>query len=286
MKIILYLCLFSLFLLFIIKDTLSYLPDGFLHIYILDIGQGDSTLIETPEGRYILIDAGEDSYKLQTELQKIIPWYKKSLDIIILTHPDKDHYYGFTDMEKTYTPKLTLLSNILKEAQYSVLVENLSKVSPISFVDSTTDLQIEDISLDALSPFTKKYSKNYEIINNGSLTYKLQYKDFSMLLTADIETETIEILTTLYGTYLDSNILKASHHGSKNGYTDTFLKYISPEYTTISAGLNNKYGHPNKETLSALEKIKSIPLNTIELGTIHIKTDGKTIEICRELPIC
>jgi len=288
MKFIPYFILITLFLSYTIYDTSKNTPDGFLHIYILDVGQGDSTLIQTPKGKYILVDAGEDSYKLQTELQKIIPWFQKSIDILFITHPHEDHYYGFFDLEKRYTPNLTFFPPTHSSNSFKELLTNLNPISNMVISNIHTDLLLEkNILIDTLFPVSKE-SKYFKNTNNGSLVHKLIYKNFSMLLTGDAEHETIEYLLNLYPkTIFKSTVLKAAHHGSKTGFTNEFLKAVSPQITTISAGMNNKFNHPDQETINALQEIQTQIIGTKEKGTIEIITNGKWIEICyKKTKVC
>lgn len=279
-KIILYSLFIISFLSFVIYDSVSQAADGLLHIYILDIDQGDSSLIQTPEGKHILIDAGPNSYILQEHLQEILPWYKDSLEFLIITHPHEDHYAGFFDLENRYHPEFILLPNAKNSGSFRDFVETIKEHSVLSFGNYENDFQLgKNLFLDTLYPLSKKYSQ-YKNLNNSSIVQKLSFHNFSMLFTGDIEREGIELLNSFYGKELQSSILKASHHGSNNGWDKEFLVNTSPLYTTISSGRDNKYNHPHEETLEALQTSNSEILSTQELGNIEIITDGFFLQIC------
>ncbi len=294
-KTLTYLIITIVFLTYIIYDTQNHLPDGLLHIYVLDIGTGDATLIQTPQGKYILIDAGPDSYVLQSQLQNILPWHRKYLDFLFITHPHADHYYGFFDLENTYKPKGVGITNGLYKGPYPEWIKTMNEIHSckyarscvstgggITFLNHDNDFIFENkLNFNTLYPISDKYSKDYKNINNSSLVQKLSYKNFSMLFTGDIEEDGLDLLTKLYKENLKSTILKASHHGSKNGITDDFLKYTDPSLFTISTGENNTHGHPSPETINKLDELNIPYLITASEGTIEIITDGNEYQICK-----
>lgn len=263
----------------------SSMPDGLLHIYTLDIGQGDSFLIQTPEGKHILIDAGADATKIIEELQENMPWYKKSLDIAIISHPDKDHYFGFWEVMKKYPPQTLCIGSIIRDGEYKEFIESAKKKSKIIFLSHDKDFMIEkDMLLETLLPLLKKTNQYYDNINDGSIIQKLKYKNISMLFTGDLEVDGIQLLTQIYQEYLKSDILKVSHHGAKNGTNQKLLKAVQPKYAIISAGVNNRYNHPHPNTIDFLEKNNIQYFDTIQFKNIEIISDGNFIEI-KYLPI-
>lgn len=270
---------FTTIIFFIIYDSYKALPDGLLHIYFLDVGQGDATLIQTPQGKYILIDAGKDTAKLEKHLDKILPWFQKKLDLLIITHPDKDHYYGMTDILHKFNPKQVFLPSIQKQSsQYKNFIEKAQIHSHIQFIDTSDDLYIENnIFMNTLLPLTAQTSQHYKNHNNGSIVQQLIYNNISILFTGDLEKEGVEMITKLYKKSLKSNILKVSHHGAENGTTEDFMEYVKPSLATISAGENNSYGHPRQEVLDILTQNNTTFYNTADFGTIEIITNGNNI---------
>lgn len=271
----------ALTLTYFIYSSLQTRPDGLLHIYVLDIGQGDATLIQTPNGKRILIDTGPSPQALEKALGEILPSYSKSIDVLSLSHSDKDHAFGILGLEDTFRPKLTILSQVLAKTQYKTIIKNLRAISPIFFASSQQDLWFgTEIKLDTLYPFSYGTGSIYEPTNDGSIIQKLTYKDFSMLFTGDIGKKPLEALTNIYHEALRSTVLKMPHHGSKNNWIENFLTTVQAPITTISSGKNNSYHHPSPETIDELKKLKTHIYDTQELGTIELKTDGHFLEIC------
>jgi competence protein ComEC len=276
---IVFIFFFTLSVLFLAIDTSKFKEDGLLHIYVLDIGQGDSSLIQTPTGELILIDAGPDPLLLQQQLEKILPWYTRSIDMLVISHYHQDHFAGYVDLFKKYPPRIVFLPPHLAKSYVGKWISQLSETSDIVFAMSQRDWLYTGLFIDTLLPVRASSARVYKNINNGSIVQQLVYGDFEMLFMGDIEEEGIRVLTDLYGEQLQSDIMKASHHGSENGWTHTLYRLVQPAFVTISSGLNNTYNHPHEVTLRKLQK-ESIPYkNTAEFGMIHIVSDGKTFWI-------
>lgn len=266
---------FALSVLFLVIDTNKSQQDGLLHIYVLDIGQGDSSLIQLPTGEIILIDAGPDPLALQQQLEMLLPWYIRKIDIFVISHFHQDHFGGYIDLYKKYPPQVVMIPPHLTHSFVHEWVEDVYKDSLIVFGESKSDLRYGNVFVDTLFPLTVDTAKTYQNINNGSIVQQLIYGDFEMLFMGDIEEEGIRVLTNLYGEQLHSDIMKASHHGSENGWTHSLYRLVQPSFVTISAGLNNTYYHPHEITLRKLEKESISYQITAESGMIHIVSDGK-----------
>ena len=261
-------------------ETINMQADGLLHIFVLDIGQGDSTLIKTPNGKYILIDVGSNSYKLESELQKYIPWYNRSIDLLVFSHPHADHFAGYFSLEKKYPAFITLISSTLNDNSFKSLFKQLEESSNLVISDSSKDWYIDNVKLDTLYPVNQSTSLHHKNVNLGSIVQKLTYKNFDMLFTGDLEKEGLDLLADLYENNLQSEFLKAPHHGSRNGWSEEFLKVVLPKEVTISAGLNNRHGHPHQEFLDAKKRYNVKIHNTAKLGTIEIITNGLWYQLC------
>jgi competence protein ComEC len=258
-----------------------------LKVYFLDVGQGDAIFIETPNKTQVLIDAGENQ-KIIRELSEIMSFFDRTIDIIIATHGDSDHVGGFPEVIRRFEIKNYFDSGVENNnelnSEIKLLIQNEKniKVQKIKRGDKITlDLE-NNINLEILWP-----PENYEIddSNERSIVARLNYNQISFLLTGDagIETEKklIENLATATN-ILDVDILKAGHHGSKNSSGLEFLEKISPKITIISAGVDNKFGHPHQEVLDNLNKINSEIKNTAEDGRILIESDGENFWIKQE----
>jgi competence protein ComEC len=260
-----------------------------LKVYFLNVGQGDSILIETPNGTQTIIDAGPNN-KIINELSEVMPFFDRTLDIIIPTHSDLDHVAGFPEILRRFNIKNYYDSGFVDnddlntEIKLLVQNENGINVKKISRGDNIILDQEHDISLEILWPGADYETKDN---NNRSIVARLDYGETSFLFTGDAGIEIEKILlenSTIKNSsateinnsrnILDVDILKAGHHGSKTASSLEFLEKVTPELTIISAGKDNRFGHPNQEVLDNLNKINSQIKNTAEVGRILIKSDG------------
>ncbi len=251
---------------------------AFLTVAFLNIGQGDSIFIEAPNGNQIVIDGGPDG-SLLAELGKVMPFYDKSLDMIVVTNPDKDHYAGFIDVMNQYkvgavlepgthsaTPTYALFQQTAKE---HTIPELVAKKGMRFVLDAKRGIYLEIL-------FPDQDVSNWKS-NDGSTVAKLVYGETSILLTGDSTTRTEGIVMRDFTeAQLQSDILKVGHHGSKTSSSEAFVKAVAPELAVISAGYNNSYGLPKQEILDRLKKMNVPTLVTYQEGTIIMQSDGKT----------
>jgi len=246
---------------------------------VLDVGQGDAIFIESPTGVQILIDAGS-SRKVLGELSKVMPMFDRSLDTIFMTHPDQDHIGGFIDVLKNYSVGAVFESGISGSSKtfQNLKKEIENKKIPDFLARRGTNLDIGGGAFINIL-FPDRDVSNWES-NEGSIVSKLSYGNNSIMLTGDapIKTEKI-ILSENSAEVLHSEFLKVGHHGSRTSSSLDFLKAISPKYSLISVGLDNKYGHPHKEVLGFLNNLGIQVFRTDQLGQIKIKCDK--IEPCK-----
>jgi len=250
--------------------------DTRLQVHFIDVGQGDSTLIISPNGRTMLIDAGDNS-----KGSEVISYLKRKgiskIDILIGTHPDADHIGGLDDVIEAfdigefYLPK----KNHTTKTYESVLLAAKSK--ELTIKEGYADREInydKNIKLKILSPIK---SKDYGSDNNlYSIVVKLDYNQASFLFMGDAEYKNeYDILAS--SDNLKSDVVKLGHHGSHSSTSLEFLNAVAPSAAVVSCGYKNKYSHPHKEVLDLLETT-NIPLyRTDEQGDIIFRTDGKTI---------
>jgi len=267
LKITLVLLIFNLFnwllIFFFLKQNLA-------KINFLNVGQGDSELINTPIAN-ILIDAGP-SKKVLEELKKVMPFYDNYLDIVIISHPNIDHFLGLFDILKTYKVRAVILSNIsypLKD--YQNLIKELQErnIPLIKGVKGVTinlgkDQKITILSPDKLNSFS---------FNQDSIVCSYTNKISEVLFLGDIdsrkEKEILKYLNSLKYLY---RILKVAHHGSKNATSEDFLKEFQPNFAIIEVGKNN-YSHPHISVLERLEKFKIKTFRTDLDGLIQFSFD-------------
>ncbi|MBT4917481.1 MBL fold metallo-hydrolase [Candidatus Peregrinibacteria bacterium] len=231
------------------------LPDEQLHVFFLNVGQGDSTFIVTPENHQILIDGGPKNNVL-TELDAVIPYYDQTIDMLILTHPDADHVDGFAEVVKRYQVENILLTAIENSnpAYQELLKEIYNQDINIIIAQSGIDFKLGEVVIDVLHPIESIEGAHFETPNDSSIVLKLFYKGNRILLTGDIEKEgEVELIGG--NSDIEADVLKVAHHGSKTSSTIEFLKLVSPSYAIIQSEKDNKFGHPNVETLDALIKV-------------------------------
>lgn len=272
----------SLFLIFILLTSIflhytSYsIPNENFIVHYIDVGQGDSALIQS-NGKNLLIDAGTPE-----STKPLVKYLKnlgiKKLDFIIATHPHADHIGGMESIIKKFdvdyfcAPKVTENTDIFKDMVTALKEKNIT----INTISKSKSLPIdlgENTKIELYSPT----DKTYENLNNYSPILKIYYGETSFLFTGDAETEA-EIEAVKSNKNLKSDVLKVGHHGSTTSSTDYFLKEVSPEIAIISSGLDNSYGHPAKEILKKLYSYKTKIFRTDEDGTIILTSDGKSIK--------
>lgn len=243
----------------------------------LDIGQGDAIFIETQNGNQILIDGGPNK-KILEELGKIMPFYDRKIDALILTHSHNDHLNGLIEVLKNYKVSMVLESGTGDGKSYEEFEKIIKEREvPRFFIKRGTKLDMgSGTRLKILHPAVN--TKNGEIHDQMAVS-KLEYGKNSFLFTGDAEENVENYLALTQKENLKSQVLKAGHHGSRTSTSEKFLGWVSPEIAIISVGEKNKYGHPHKEILDRLNKFGVQIFRTDEEGTIKIKGDGENINI-------
>lgn len=267
---------FILFLL-IINITIFYLifclSNNTLKVSFLDVGQGDAIFIETPNGRQMLIDGGSNASVLR-ELGKVMPFYDRSIDVLVATHADQDHIGGLVEVLRRFKVDLFIQTNTTSTSAFYLELENIIKNKNIK---EEIIISPEIISLGGGAEFDiifpDKNTAGWKT-NDASIVGKLTYGSNSFLLTGDSPQKIEKYLVSKYGEFLKSDVLKAGHHGSKTSSSEIFIKTVSPTYTIISAGLNNRYGHPSPESLAIFNSFQEKILQTLGVGMIKFKSDG------------
>lgn len=254
----------------------TYGYNGSLKVYFLNVGQGDASFIETPEHIQVLIDGGPDSSVL-SELSSVMPFYDRKIDILILSHPQKDHIFGLVEVLKRYEVGNVVFTSIeYKNSAYDefkkiVEEKNINKIE----ARAGTQIKIGQYAfLDILYPFEDMSGKLVGNPNDVSIAVKLNFLGKEFFFAGDAELkEEVELVNS--GEDVDIDVLKVSHHGSKTSSSELFLEKTTPEIAVISVGKNNSYGHPHQEVLERFENIKT--LRTDINGRIQVTTDGLSL---------
>ena len=252
-----------------------------VEVVFLDIGQGDSILIKTKYNQQILIDGGPDN-KVLDRLGRNLPFYDHDLDIVIATHPDAEHVAGLVSVPERYKVGLFLGGGLVHDtAIYKALGEMVQqKQIPARFVASRQVYDLGDnLFLDILYPNTSFVGQDIKDNNNASIIAKLTDGEVDYLFTGDATVETESELIKAYGAYLNSEILKVGHHGSRTSTGDLFLQAVSPEAAVIQVGKQNRYGHPSAVILDRLGALNIPIFRNDELGDIKMVSDGESVEL-------
>lgn len=251
-------------------------------INFVDVGQGDCTLIRT-KSESILIDSGgstDENYDVGKQI--LFPYLMsrkiKTIDFVLISHFDADHCQGLIYILKTIKVKKIIIA---KQPEKVELYNNILKLAKekgteVIIAKKGNIFNIGDIKLKILFPENDFIEENK--INNNAVLCKLVYNKFSMLFTGDLEKPAEEkILKYENINELKSTILKVGHHGSKTSTTDEFLNEVNPKIALIGVGKNNKFNHPNKETIEKLNLKKVIVFRTDKDGEVSIiaNKDGK-----------
>lgn len=257
-------------LVFVWADTQ---PDGLLHLTFLDVGQGDAIFIETPSGRQILIDGGNFPTLLNQYLGQKIPFWDRDLDIIIATHADQDHTNGLPGVFDRYRvgQLITNGSEAGDAESYGAVLNKASEHNvPVHTARAGEVIVVEDgVRLEIIHPGAEVYPER----NENSVSVRLVYGSFTALLTGDAEEEGEQDMVASQ-LPLTALVFKAGHHGSRSSSNTFFLERVQPQIAVVSAGLNNRFGHPHPEVLERLAAAGAVVLNTMDLGSIEVITDG------------
>ena len=265
-------------LLYIIFLSESLKPKEKFRVTFFDVGQGDATLIETPKNLKILIDGGLDN-KISNQIGKHLSFFEKDIDIVVATHDDVDHIFGLVKVLEKYNVKVLFVSlpNSKNELMQKIISIAKSKDVKIVTIEKPGIVKTEDgVIIKFLFPTMNL--DGIEDGNNASVVAQIIYnmganenESVKILLTGDLGINGENYLVDLYGGELKSNILKLGHHGSDTSTGVNFLQHVKPEIAIVSAGANNKFGHPHKPVLDLVSKFGAKVLETSKEGNIHFE---------------
>lgn len=244
------------------------------------MGQGDAILI-TFKNIQVLTDGGPNNNVL-TCLSNNIPFWDREIELVISTHPQKDHYFGLIEVAKRYKLDNFLYNPLDVGSQEYEALESMVGGRGVNLLNPRAGMSIrlDLIYLDILSPSGQIKTESKELKNVDpnvySIVYLLNYGQFKGIFTGDMDPATSESLA-LSWTKGTVNYIKIPHHGSKNGMTEKLLRAFMPRVAVISVGRNNTYGHPHKEILEMLKKYNIKTYRTDLDGEVEVITNGKDI---------
>lgn len=260
--------------------------DNNLEVVFFDVGQGDSIFVETPRGHQILIDGGP-SVDILDKLAGEMPFWDRTLDLVILTHPEKDHLGGLIWVLNRYQVANILWTGILRETKtFGEWQDKLKKEEAnITIAEAGQKIKAGRVQIFILYPFKSLEGEFFkETSNDSSIVSQVLFGETTFLFTGDISKK-VEKELLAREIELSSEVLKVAHHGSKNSTSKEFLKEVSPEIAVISCSKNNPYGHPHENVLRNLENLAIKVLRTDQHGDIKITSDGQHLKFYGGHPI-
>lgn len=262
-------------------------PHDALLVEALDVGQGDSLLLITPDGKTLLVDGGgfgggprqtPQDFDIGEEVVSPALWARgiRHLDVVALSHAHSDHMGGLPAVLRNFHPDALWIGNNPPVAAYRSLIDEARTLNVrLRSLRAGDELTLGAAQVNVLAPFSN-YTPGAEPSNNDSLVLHAAYGGTSVLLEGDAEAPVEQAMLAEPG--LASTLLKVGHHGSVTSTQPEFLARVAPQWAVISCGLHNRYGHPRAEVLAELESAKVRTFTTDSEGAVCFALDGRTVE--------
>jgi len=253
-----------------------YSGDDRLHVYLFDVGQGDSILVKLHDFE-ILVDGGPDS-TIVNHLGSTLPPWDRTIELVILTHPHADHVTGLVDVLERYDVGTVWGTGVIhtSDVYLSFFKKIQEKGIQYQVVKSGDRLENHGLAIDVMYPKESFAQQRLENVNLSSIVTMITYEKFRILLTGDAEEPIQEELVTSDAD-LTAHVLKVPHQGSRDADLPTFLEKVRPLLAVLSVGTNNRYGHPHEEVIQRYEALKISLVRTDRDGTIHLTSDGQAV---------
>jgi competence protein ComEC len=259
------------------------LPDGRLKVAFLDVGQGDAIFVQTPGGVQILVDGGPEGTALLSELGRQMPFWDRTLDLVVLTHPDQDHLTGLIAALERYQVQAVIAREPPIQSDTVAAWQTALEAEGVHVIrgEKGTRIEISDgVTLELLHPDPAAVPADAGNTNNDSLVMRVTYDEMAVLLPGDIEAGVEQELVRA-GAYLRSTVLKVPHHGSDTSTCQAFLDAVSAQVVVISVGAGNTYKLPAEEVMRRLGEIPLV-YRTDQHGTVSISSDGHRLWVQTE----
>lgn len=272
--------------LILLLHFLVSLPDGKLHIVACDVGQGDATYIRFADGSDMLVDGGSND-KVLGCLGKYMPFWDRTIDMLVLTHPEDDHLRGLLSVTERYNVGYFVHSDIRRDTeQYRTLVSRVrERHAQEKVVTSGEYIRVGGASIRVVWPSADRVAavngipaqvlgKSTVSVNEESVVFWLRYGRFDALFPGDFSLSQyhMPVIEGLADEHVE--LLKVPHHGSKFAMDRAFVTWLKPHVAIVSVGSNNTYGHPSEEVQTMLADEQANLLRTDEVGDIEIVSDG------------
>ncbi len=259
---------------------------GKLRVTFLDVGQGDAAVAEFPDGHTLVLDTGPRSDQYDAGERVVAPFLRRrgisTIDLLILSHPHDDHIGGAPYLLEHFTVRRVLESPQSVDAPlFRILEQDLRGEQCV--VDTARKgvclKMFEECRIYVLSPSpdATPAAHDQSSLNDASIVTQIRYKDVSFLFAGDVGQDVEEEMVRQYGSFLHSTLLKVGHHGSLSSSSVGFLDVVHPDYTVVSVGLWNRFGHPSAEVLDRLRRLPSEVCRTDEDGAVMFESDGNVL---------
>ncbi|MEK7530513.1 MAG: ComEC/Rec2 family competence protein [Patescibacteria group bacterium] len=261
----------------------TYEPPKGLSVTFIDVGQGDAILIETPNTQ-VLVDGGPGASVL-TGLGEQLPFWDRTLDAVVATHPDADHIGGLSDVLERYTVSTIVepgINNTTRAWGSFVDAANNEVLAGAGHTVASSGMRLNlggGAYADILYP--DHDVSEIDDTNSGSIVLHVVYGDTSFMLTGDAPTVVEQALFLQYGYGLDSDVLKAGHHGSRTSSSADFVESVSPRYAVFSRGCDNSYGHPHEEVIALFQSLTVQTFDTCNDGAVTFVSDGNSLRVVK-----
>ncbi len=248
-----------------------------LTVAFLDVGQGDAVYIESPSKIQVLVDGGPANGAVLSALGAVMPLYDRTIDMLIVTNPDEDHFGGFLAVLERYSIESVMEPGTMGKSKLYLEFEKAVDREAAARVFARRG-QMVDLGGGAyLNILFPDRAVTQEKTNDGSIVMQLIYGDTEIMFTGDTTKRMERYLVALDGKKLQSDVLKVAHHGSRTSTSESFVAAVAPTYAVISDGKENRYGHPHQETLDTFEGAGVTVFRTDESGTIIMHSNGVLI---------
>jgi len=256
------------------RESVSGDLSEYLQVHYIDVGQGDSALLISPDGETMLIDAGKPS-AADTIVSYIKDLGIDQLDYMVITHLHDDHYGSATSViEKIGVDSVFLngaeADNSSERKLFSCIEDNNCDAITVS---AGYTMSMGEVAINVLGPVSLTDKGG----NNDSIVMKVTYENSSFLFTGDAEKEEEAAILEKYGSFVSADVLKAGHHGSSTSSSEEFITQVSPSVAIISCGTGNSYGHPHQSTLDRYAAHRIEVYRTDLLGAVILASDGEKI---------
>lgn len=276
---LLFLLLFVVCVDMLLAGVLFRLSSGTLRVTFLDVGQGDAILIESPSGVQMLIDAGPPSGAVLRELGRVLPFWDRTIDVLVLSHPDLDHVGGMPDVFARYRVAVVVSGTAEGKSTIALAKDALVAQEGARAIEGKRGVSVElggGVVADFFAPIPGEFGSD---TNDASSIVLVRFGETRFLFSGDLG-ESGEIRASLReGSMLRAHVLKLGHHGSRSSSAEEWLRTVAPSIAVISAGKENRYGHPHKDVLDRLAALGISAVSTAERGSISFVSDGRQVEL-------